>query len=94
MGLIPPVGFKQMSKCKARAGPGTGLREGSKAVLGIVSAHAQLILRPMAQCACPTLREPHSAEKTPSFLTGIFSQDCGHHFFLRASFSLQETEQL
>lgn len=61
-----------MSKCKASAGPGIGLREGSKVVLGIVSAHAQLILSPTAQCACPTRHETHSTEKMPPFLTVFF----------------------
>lgn len=66
-----------MSKFKASAGPGTGLREGSKAVLGIVSARVQLILSPTAQCACPVLREPHRAEKMPSFPAGIFPKTVG-----------------
>lgn len=59
------------------AGPGTGRREGSKAVLGIVSAHAQLIVSPTAQRACPTHCEPHSAENMPSFLTSIFPKTLG-----------------
>lgn len=66
-----------MGKRKASAGPGIGLRERSKAVLGIVSAHAQLIVHPTAQCACPTHREPHIAEKVPPFLTGIFPKTVG-----------------
>lgn len=73
----PPVGFKQTSKCKASAGPRIGLREGSKAVLGIVSTHAQRIVCPTAQCACPTHRKPHNAEKMPSFLTSMFPKIVG-----------------
>lgn len=66
-----------MSKCKASTGPEIGLREGSKAILGIVRAHAQLIMNPTAQCACPIHHESHSAEKMPSFLTGIFPKTVG-----------------
>lgn len=57
-----------MSKCKASAGPEIGLREGSKAVLGIVSAHAQFIMSPTTQCTCPIHHASHNAEKMPSFL--------------------------
>lgn len=77
-GPHPPVGFKKTSKCKASAGPGTGLREGRTAVLGIISAHAQLTHpAPTAQCACPIHREPHIAKKMPPFLTGVLPKTMG-----------------
>lgn len=72
-----PSGLQADKQVQGSAGPGTGPREGSKAVLGIVSAHAQLIVSPTAQRACPTHCEPHCAENMPSFLTSIFPKTVG-----------------
>lgn len=91
-GSHSPVGFKKMSKCKASAGPGIGLREGRKAILGLVSAHAQLTHpEPTAQCACPIHREPHIAKKMPPFLMGVLPKTVGITFSSKpASVSMRQ----